>query len=182
MKHDLLVFKLKSESFITRDKILEILKEFKSIKGLLTLQSFNINYVISYAQIQSAVWHATQGYNTQKMISNNLSIEILLFLSGQRQISKAFKILGLPKKANKFGLILIIENIENIKKNIIKEIERMFKDSPVSVSPYESEFDLSNLEDFKKIYEIDNNNLFLDKLKLEGLILSKISLLKINNY
>jgi tRNA threonylcarbamoyladenosine modification (KEOPS) complex Cgi121 subunit len=157
-------FLLESEKAVSREKVLQILQKIQEIEGILSIQSFNHTKIISSRQIKSAVWHAIQGFLSNKMISNQLSVDVLLYLSCQRQISKAIEKLGISRKVKKFGLIVISGNITKNAQSYLSMLKFRFDEY------------LPNI----KLIEINPENSNVNQI--EKRILSKIALLRMNNY
>ncbi len=162
-----------------RSQIIDLLQELKaSNKQILDLQSFQFNSLLSQRQLLSAVWHAWNGFKNHYSISNLLSIEFLLYVSGQRQISKALEFFGLEQQVEKFSLIVFHENI--IKKGdfisffVQNTMVRDVKDLTLT-DTLEKRNKLSKIFGFKLEYKDD---LFLSKesfINLENYILTSIS-------
>jgi len=75
------------------------------------LDSLNI---WSLAHIESAVWHSINALQNNHLISNTLAIELLLYLAGERQISKAIEEYGLKEDTKKVLGIIIGINQDKI--------------------------------------------------------------------
>lgn len=70
-------------------------------------QLFDNRFIWGKRHLYSAIWHAYQAAIHNRMISRTLSMEMLLYAAGQRQIHKAIKILGIgPTTRSIVGTIL----------------------------------------------------------------------------
>jgi tRNA threonylcarbamoyladenosine modification (KEOPS) complex Cgi121 subunit len=100
-------FDIELNRSISKDKIISMLNDIKFHNtNIIDLQAFRFNSLLSEKQLLSAIWHAWNGYKNELMISDMLSIEFLLYVSGQRQISKALKFFGLEFELDKFSLVI----------------------------------------------------------------------------
>lgn len=99
---------------VTTKLILDYLQNIvKNNKQIIAIQAFKYDSLISEKQLLSAIWHAWNGFKNNITISNLLSVEFLLYVSGQRQISKALKYFGLGKEVQEFSFVAFQEsNIE----------------------------------------------------------------------
>ena len=109
------VFDVELVQSLQRDRIIGLIREVTStFEAILDFQAFKYDSLLSKRQLLSAVWHAWNGFKNDQTISNLLSIEFLLYVSGQRQISKALEFFGLERTASKFSLIFFhTQTIEN---------------------------------------------------------------------
>lgn len=100
-------FDIELKDISERSDIIKLLQELKSSnEQIIDIQSFEFNSLLSQRQLLSAIWHAWNGFKNSYPISNLLSIEFLLYVSGQRQISKALEYFGLKRQVKKFSLII----------------------------------------------------------------------------
>jgi tRNA threonylcarbamoyladenosine modification (KEOPS) complex Cgi121 subunit len=103
----LLYFTGSLSTFLSPLAIGEILREVTSRFSLKACQFFDNRYIWGQKHLFSAIWHAINAEKNKRMISNNLSMEILLYTAGQRQIKKALKQLGVKEDTQEIvGVIL----------------------------------------------------------------------------
>lgn len=111
-----MVTKLETINFSVLDVFLkqpmnrsDLLSYFQNItssdENIVAIQSFRQDSLLNEKHLFSAVFHSWNAFETEGMISKNLSVEFLLYLSGQRQISKALELFGLPNKVERFSVI-----------------------------------------------------------------------------
>lgn len=93
-----------------------------------------------------------------------MSVEIALRCSAQRQISKAFKILGLKK--GEMNLCVVLINCGDY----TSELSEIFDFDESVLEP--------NIEKLVKIYEISQNE--LENLSIENIIIDKITKLVVD--
>jgi tRNA threonylcarbamoyladenosine modification (KEOPS) complex Cgi121 subunit len=63
--------------------------------------------VAGYRHLAVAGWHAAIAWDHHAAISRTLGLEVLLFASGQRQISKALEILGLSEGCGEMAVVIL---------------------------------------------------------------------------
>ena len=125
------------------------------------IQFFKRDVLLSETHLKSAVWHACKAMQNKHSISNSISLEFLLFASGQRQISKALKYFGVDDYET-FVSIVIFHNkeekatfdLENILKShfttlTIKEISFTTSDKKLSqlIKLFNSPFTIAEIKD-----------------------------------
>jgi len=150
----------------------------KKHKELIGVQAFKFDSVLSEAHLLSAVWHAWNGFKNGLTISDSLSIEFLLYLSGQRQISKAIQIFGLKDEVKKFSIIFFHENEifkENLNLSYISNSKISVINKLTISDSMEKRIHLASIFE----YNLDQNSKVLEGEdgfnKLENYILTSIS-------
>lgn len=73
------------------------------------VQFFNADLVAGWQHLYFAVLNAVTAFTNKLNISNNLSIEILLYASAQRQITEAVKLLGIRSKSQKVAVVIVAD-------------------------------------------------------------------------
>lgn len=135
------------------DKIDAIKKEGEII------QLLNADAIASKNHITHGVNQAILAFNRGENLAKDLSVEIVLRCSAQRQISKAFKILGLNE--GEMELCAVLVNCDDYD----DELENIFtRDDDVLIA------DESKL---KKIYKI--SDIELENLSVEDIIIDRIT-------
>lgn len=93
--HTYLIFGGCVPSEIKIKEITNYLKQINSEFDLFGSQIFDNSYIWGYSHIYSAIWHAEKALSAKKMISKTFSMELMLYLSGYRQIKKAIDLIGI---------------------------------------------------------------------------------------
>ena len=110
----------------TSQNLDEVLNKIKSIKFEdVFLQLIDPKLIVSERQIQVAVYHAQKVFNQEKNIARDVTTELLLRISGERQISKALETHGINEKSTYWLLIVFggdNTRNEHVAKNFLKEI------------------------------------------------------------
>jgi len=88
------------------DEFLRKLLEFAT-KEQIVVQALNADAVYGKEHLLSAVEHALRSFAQGTNATNSLSLEILLYAAGERQITKAIKKMGIRTGRQKLAFILI---------------------------------------------------------------------------
>ncbi len=148
------------------DSVEDTLNQIDSIKqeGEI-IQLLNADFIVSKNHIIHGVNQAILAFQRGENLAKDLSVEIVLRCSAQRQISRAFKILGLKEGKMNLCAILI-----NCKKDYTDDLCKLFTQD-------ESVFD-SDLDNLTEIYKI--SDVELEELSLEEIIIDRISKLAVD--
>lgn len=128
------------------------------------IQLLNADSIVSKNHIIHGVNQAFLAFDRGENLANDLSVEIALRCSAQRQISKAFNILGL--KEGEMNLCVILIN----SKDHFEELSKIF-------TPDDSVFDLDE-SNLIKIYKISDDEII--NMSLEDIIIDRIAKLTVN--
>jgi tRNA threonylcarbamoyladenosine modification (KEOPS) complex Cgi121 subunit len=128
-----------------------------SVDGLNAMLFLNYNSIAGINHLQSCILFALEGFQQKTNIANKLGVEIMLFLSSQRQIVKGIKLVGLDYKTKKISFVIIVDEEKSemkFTKNIIKEwlndelqlpIKEFFQGFMTDISPESKNLILTNL-------------------------------------
>lgn len=112
------------------DEIANVRSDFNGF-----IQLFEFGNCFGIDHVKYAIYHAVRNILKKKMISNIPENELLLYLSAQRQISKAFDIMGiLPSDFTDAGLtkdLLIISEKRDIIEDKVKQLDKRWKLKPI---------------------------------------------------
>lgn len=128
------------------------------------IQLLNADSIVSKNHIIHGVNQALLAFDRGENLANDLSVGIALRCSAQRQISKAFNILGL--KEGEMNLCVILIN----SKDHFEELSKIF-------TPDDSVFDLDE-SNLIKIYKISDDEII--NMSLEDIIIDRIAKLTVN--
>ena len=87
------------------------LEQFKEEKLRAAVQFFDAKKVAGPQHLYFAALHALKAFDKNTKISNNLSVEALLYASAQRQIKKAVEMLGIKKDSSELAILIIKEKL-----------------------------------------------------------------------
>lgn len=128
------------------------------------IQLFNADAIVSENHILHGVNQAYLAFERGENLANDISVEMVLRCSAQRQISKAFKILGL--KEGEMNLCAVLVNCDDY----TSELSSIF-------TPDESVL-AANDDELKKIYKISDAE--LENMSIEEIIIDRITKLTVN--
>ncbi len=88
------------------DDVLDNVKEFCGEKGC-EAQLFDAGMVFGGDHLRSAFEHAKRAFDEEKNSSNSIATEVLLYASGERQISAAISKMGIKDDRDELCIMLI---------------------------------------------------------------------------
>lgn len=147
------------------DSVGDALDEINSIKddGEI-IQLLNADSVVSKNHIIHGVNQAFLAFERGENLANDLSVEIVLRCSAQRQISKAFKILGLHEGDMNLCAVLIDS------RDYTKELSFLFtRDDDVLIP---------NVDNLVETYKISDDE--LQNMSVEEIIVDRITKLTVD--
>ena len=149
----------------TIDSVGEILSQIDEIKkdGEI-IQLLNADAIVSKNHIVHGVNQAFLAFERGENLAKDISVEIALRCSAQRQISKAFKILGL--KEGKMNLAAVLINCENHD----FELSSMFT--------FDESVLIADREKLMKIYGIGDAE--AENMSLDDIIIDRITKLTVD--
>lgn len=109
------------------EKFLEYLNNI-SKKYKVAIQALDANKIAGERHIQFAVEKAIKSMDLGRNIANTLSLEILLYASGKRQINKALSI-GVSRGKNNIALVVVGDS--NNEDLAISELKKLIDEKPV---------------------------------------------------
>lgn len=95
----------------------KFIEEVRDLSEDSVVQVVNADFIVGREHVEFAVKKALDSFKSGKNISRDLSIEIMLYLSGKRNIDKAMEI-GVKKGKNDALFILYGDDTENLEKEI----------------------------------------------------------------
>ena len=128
------------------------------------IQLFNADAIVSENHILHGVNQAYLAFERGENLANDISVEMVLRCSAQRQISKAFKILGL--KEGEMNLCAVLVNCDDY----TSELSSVFTPDESVLAADENEL--------KKIYKISDAE--LENMSIEEIIIDRITKLTVN--
>lgn len=88
----------------------------------MVIQVVNADFVYGKDHLFSAVEHTIRSFKNRMNSLNSLSLEMLLYASGERQIQKAIEKIGIKKRNQKIAFILIKENNRKISDDEVEHV------------------------------------------------------------
>lgn len=109
-----------------------------------TVVLFDAEKIAGFSHIESAVMHAKRSFAEGKAIARSLSMEILVYVSGQRQCSLASKF-GLHEGENSV-YVLVLDGDEEKAADLVKEIVKECKPFSPNEEMLKAEFGITDAE------------------------------------
>ena len=132
------------------DYLLNLLTDMNNKHPQAVLQILNPEFLLSKDHLIRAFYHAQKAFDTKMNISNQKSIELLLYLSATRQISEAFNRFGIKisneKSNSNIEFVYFIANNE--------DTIDLIKNQLVNNIPAKENFSIISEISIKKIAEI----------------------------
>ena len=128
------------------------------------IQLLNADSVVSKNHIVHGVNHAFLAFERGENLAKDINVEIVLRCSAQRQISKAFKILGL--KEGEMNLCAVLIN----SKDYTNELSSLFT--------FDEDVLAADLENLSKVYKISDGE--LNNMTIEDIIIDRITKLTVD--
>lgn len=149
------------------ENIPEILKKVDSINPEnKTIQLINADGIAGIKHIQHGIIHAIKAFERGENLAKDLGIEILLRTSGQRQISKAFNILGLKEGKMNIAIVMI-----DCSDDLVNKLDTIFNRN-------DKVLDI-NEEKLMKIYKISEKE--LSNIDITDSLIDKTTKLIVDN-
>ena len=92
------------------DDVNKFLENFRKQNKGTPIQFFDAKHVAGSQHLYFAALNALNAFEKGRNISNNLAVEVLLYASAQRQITKAVEMLGLEQDSSEVAALIIAEN------------------------------------------------------------------------
>ena len=153
---NLQILGFKGEIFSVSDTLNQI-NSFKKDSEI--IQLLNADAVAGYRHIEHGVNQAFLAFDRGENLANDLSVEICLRCSAQRQISKAFDLLGL--KEGHMNLCIILIDCDDYS----SELSSLFARDDDVLNP--------DVEKLKEIYSLDDDELKI--MDIEDIIIDRIT-------
>ena len=155
------------ESFMTG------LSDF-SKKHSVFIQVLNAEMICGNIHLRSATDHALRARDENRMSTQSIQMEILLYASGERQLTHAIPKMGVKKGRSTVGVVILIDNKQ---KGILDDIISLFiKD--FSVKKDDSVLE-SSIEKVKRWGCSDEELNTVSRESLEDVILERIAMVDI---
>lgn len=169
---------------ITKKNLLEIIKLLiADNQYIIDIQILRFHVLLNAYHLQSAVWHAHKSIQNGINIAKNISLEFLLYLSGQRQIKIALLRFGIDKEIIKCGLVIFHkDNLDKIQNESFSQIlsNNFFNCKIKAIEYAQTKEELNHIA---HCFNLEMNSEWNDanKAHLEGVILSRIANLVIGH-
>lgn len=121
----------------------------------IAIQFFNAELVATWQHLYFAALNALMAFRNKSTISKNLTMEIMLCASAQRQIRKAIALLGVRQDSANIAAVIMSENPDSAR-TVLKTVSRHF-----SAEPDETVLELSKskMQRIRKAFSISETEL-----------------------
>jgi tRNA threonylcarbamoyladenosine modification (KEOPS) complex Cgi121 subunit len=90
------------------------LKTHRKESRVVDIQFFDAEIIATTEHLYFATVNALQAFKEKTNASKNVAVEILLYVSAQRQIQKAINLCGIKQETNNMAVVMVGENINQI--------------------------------------------------------------------
>jgi tRNA threonylcarbamoyladenosine modification (KEOPS) complex Cgi121 subunit len=116
--YQIIVSTLKITASLTKEQIDKIIAHLLAVQKELgedmVLLTVDADAIAGMLHLKACIHHAIKAFQQKEAIANNLSAEIMLFLSGNRQISKAINQVGLTDKTKRIAVLQLSRKEKSI--------------------------------------------------------------------
>jgi len=160
----------KNSRGLDTDKLLELAKSLS--KSVLAFQFFNSMMIVDEMHLLSGAQNAVNALKGDYMISRTLDVELVVYVSAQRQIGRALDIMGVNDELSSVGVVCIDEDevkvrecLMRISEKVGEEISPMFSPTSEKISALMQNFGITELEmkQFKDSDDLATRNQALSK-------------------
>lgn len=158
----------------------DFLEHFRKEKMGAAVQFFDAKNVAGPQHMYFAALNALNAFDKNTTISNNLSVEALLYASAQRQIKKAVQMIGIKKDSSELAVLILTEKKDKITDCVSQVTEIVPGERDDSVL----EVTDKKMEKIKKVFSISDLELKamlkkegLEKEALTDLVIERMALL-----
>ena len=164
------------------DDFLAVLKTVAH-KYDVTIQAMNAELIAGEEHIKSAVKKALRAVGRNRNITNDLSLEILLYAAGRRQIERALAMGVSKSEGEKRVAIVIVDASARGEKDlevVAEEVKRKIGLQEEPISELELEYKGDKKEGIKKFFDITEAELkAVGESKLKKLVLERVARLDV---
>lgn len=150
-----------------------------------TIQAMNAELIAGEEHIKSAVKKALRAVGRNRNITNDLSLEILLYAAGRRQIERALAMGVSESEGEKRVAIVIVDASARAQREkdlevVAEEVKRKIGIQEEPISELELEYKGDKKEGIKKFFDITEAELkAVGESKLKKLVLERVAMLDV---
>lgn len=163
------------------NSILNLFRKYSSEYNVV-FQALNFRVSASLRHVLASVMRAIRAFNDGRNVCDKLEIEILLYISGRRQIRDALRIAGLPEHTKDFILICIGESSTDVSNAISRFLDEIGGEVNYCLLEL-NEDKISFLKDAFNLSEVELNTVLRHGLSIrdviERLVIERSALLEV---
>ncbi len=153
---------------LSADDLFEIVRENQN--DYISIQVIDPTWIVSKKHLQAAVYHTLKAFKNGRNIARGSETELLLRLSGFRQIKNAVKAFGINNQTNTLLLIAF----GGTSKENESILERFFSNTDLE-QVENAELPITDIQKLLVYYRCDKDSSFLEKEVLEKIASVEIS-------
>lgn len=148
----------------TLDTYLKLVKS--QSKGLLAVQLMDSSALLDEVHILSAVQNAVNAWKGNYMISRSLDVEIVLYASGQKQISRALQQVGISEATVSVAVVVLGVDKDTVRSTLLETMKSIGSPITTEFSP-----SLDKVHRIMESFDISESEIrvFTESRKLEDL-------------
>ena len=123
----------KNSRGLDTDKLLELAKSLS--KSVLAFQFFNNMMIVDEMHLLSGAQNAVNALKGDYMISRTLDVELVVYISAQRQIGRALDIMGVNDELSSVAVVCIDEDEKKVRECLMKIAEKVGEETAPMFSP-----------------------------------------------
>jgi len=153
---------------VSADNLFELIK--KNQNDTISIQIIDPTWIVSKKHLQVAVYHTLKAFKNGRNIARGSETELLIRLSGFRQIKNAVEVFGINDQTN---TLLLIAFGGSCKENE-SLLEQFF--STTDLEPIENaELPITDIQKLLEYYGFEKDSILLEKKVLEKIAIVEIS-------
>ncbi len=153
---------------LSANDLFELIKENQS--NTISIQVIDPTWIVSKKHLQAAVYHTLKAFKNRRNIARRSETELLIRLSGFRQIKNAVKVFGINDQTN---TLLFIAFGGTCKENE-SILERFFSNTDLEQIE-NAELPITDIQKLLEYYECEKDSILLEKKVLEKIAVVEIS-------
>lgn len=150
------IFGLETQG-VNLPSLLNSVNELSKETGV-AIQLFDSSLIATWEHLFFGALNAIKAFRYGKNISNNLSVECLLYVSGQRQISVAVENFGVKQSTRNMGVVLIGDT-QDLLLEVYRRILQITKGTENDAVLYITEYKFRKIRSVFQITEIELNTI-----------------------
>ncbi|NHJ32495.1 MAG: hypothetical protein FK732_06505 [Asgard group archaeon] len=154
-QHNVIISQASLKKSLVKNEIDKLVAELgieeKKLSLNYTLLVFDAEAAAGITHLKACIRFALKSFIHNTNIAKNLNAEIMLYLSGNRQISKAFPKVGITSSTKKLLMIQLV-NTSNNPKNIKQfHFNEFFEKLSIEIQDYKMDIDEIEVSNFDKV-------------------------------
>ena len=154
-QHKVIISQASLKKSLVKDEIdkfvAELVDEEKKLAASDTFLVFDAEAVAGITHLKACVRFAIKAFKDKTNIAKNLNAEIMLYLSGNRQISKAFPKVGIVLSTKKLLMLQIVNFSTDLKEIKQFNFKIFFDKLGIKLQDYKTDIDEIEVDNLEKV-------------------------------